>query len=73
MSGKIENIVGTGRIEITEKIDLKTLANTFDNTEFDVDKFPGLVMRIGSPKSTVLIFSTGKMVLTGLKKRMMFN
>ncbi|MFX0022599.1 MAG: hypothetical protein ACFE9S_09745 [Candidatus Hermodarchaeota archaeon] len=69
MTDKIENIVGIGIIEITEKIDLNKLANNYVNTEYNPERFPGLVMYIEKPHATILIFSTGKMVLTGLKKK----
>lgn len=64
----IENIVGIGTVEISEKIDLKKLANTFNTRNFHIDEVPALRIRIESPKATILIFSTAKMVLTGLKK-----
>jgi len=38
------------------------------HTEYNPDTFPGLIYRIQAPKSTILVFSTGKLVLTGLKK-----
>ena len=69
MTDKIQNIVGTGTIEISKKIDLTELANNLTNTEYNPDRFPGLVMHIVKPHATILIFSTGKMVLTGLKKK----
>ncbi|MFX1377549.1 MAG: hypothetical protein ACFFA4_00505 [Promethearchaeota archaeon] len=67
MTDKIENIVGTGSIELNEKLILNKLADKFDNAKFDPNKFPPLVIKLENPKSTILIFSTGKMVLTGLK------
>ncbi|MFX1375529.1 MAG: hypothetical protein ACFFA0_06935 [Promethearchaeota archaeon] len=69
MGYKIESIVGTGSIEIMEKIDLSRLAEMFTDFEYTPERFPGLVMRTKNPRSTILIFSTGKMVITGGKKR----
>lgn len=65
---KIENVVATVVMEITEKIDLNILAKKYVNAEYNPERFPGLVMRITEPKATFLIFSTGKMVVTGLRK-----
>ena len=65
---KIENVVATVVVEITEKIDLKQIARKHADVEYNPERFPGLVMRIEKPKATILIFSTGKMVVTGLRK-----
>lgn len=65
---KIENVVGTVVVEITEKIDLNQIARRQPDVEYNPERFPGLVMRIEKPKATILIFSTGKMVVTGLRK-----
>ncbi len=65
---KIENVVATVVMEITEKIDLTKIARKFEDAEYNPERFPGLVMRITSPKATFLIFSTGKMVITGLRR-----
>ena len=65
---KIENVVATVVMEITEKIDLTKIARKFEDVEYNPERFPGLVMRITDPKATFLIFSTGKMVITGLRR-----
>jgi len=65
---KIENVVATVIMEITEKIDLTKIARKFEDSEYNPERFPGLIMRIKEPKATFLIFSTGKMVITGLRR-----
>ena len=65
---KIENVVATVIMEITEKIDLNKIARKFEDVEYNPERFPGLIMRIKDPKATFLIFSTGKMVITGLRR-----
>ncbi|MHA1104698.1 MAG: hypothetical protein ACTSPN_03135 [Promethearchaeota archaeon] len=65
---KIENVVATVIMEISEKIDLTKIARKFEDAEYNPERFPGLVMRISDPKATFLIFSTGKMVITGLRR-----
>jgi transcription initiation factor TFIID TATA-box-binding protein len=64
---KIENVVATVVLDITEKIDLNILARKYADVEYNPERFPGLVMRIEKPKATILVFSTGKMVVTGLR------
>ncbi|MHA1377026.1 MAG: TATA-box-binding protein [Candidatus Helarchaeota archaeon] len=65
---KIVNIVASVRFGIEKIIDLNNIAMKNKNTEYNPDTFPGLIFRIQNPKSTILVFSTGKLVLTGLKK-----
>ena len=64
---KIENVVATVSVEITEKIDLNQIARKHADVEYNPERFPGLVMKIEKPRATFLIFSTGKMVVTGLR------
>ena len=65
---KIENVVATVEVEITEKINLNQIARKHEDVEYNPERFPGLVMKISEPKATFLIFSTGKMVVTGLRR-----
>jgi len=65
---KIENVVATVVMEITEKVDLIKIARKYEEVEYNPERFPGLIMRITEPKATFLIFSTGKMVITGLRR-----
>ena len=65
---KIENVVATVIMEITEKIDLIKISRKYEDVEYNPERFPGLIMRINEPKATFLIFTTGKMVITGLRR-----
>ena len=60
---KIENIVAT--TDLKEKIDLKRLKKALRASEYNPERFPGLIYRIRKPEAATLIFSTGKMVCTG--------
>ena len=62
---KIQNIVASTSLE--HDIPLIKLAETLPNTEYNPEQFPGLVMRIKDPKTSALIFSSGKVVSTGAK------
>jgi len=64
---KIENVVATVIMKITEKIDLTKISRKYEDVEYNPERFPGLIMRINEPKATFLIFTTGKMVITGLR------
>lgn len=64
---KIENVVATVSVDLDEKMDLNIIARKYTDVEYNPERFPGLVMRIQNPKATILVFSTGKMVVTGLR------
>ena len=64
-SPKIENIVASG--SIAETIDLDVISSKIENCDLNTKRFPGAVYRITDPKSAFLIFSSGKVVITGVK------
>jgi len=68
ISYKVVNIVATVITEIDDAIDLNQIIQKCSNVEYHPDRFPGLIMRLENPHATLLIFSSGKMVITGLKK-----
>lgn len=63
---KIENIVASG--VIAESINLENIAEKIRDCELNKKKFPGAVFRMEDPKAAVLIFSSGKIVMTGIRK-----
>ncbi len=65
----VENVVATATLG--QKLDLLAIMKVFRNAEYRPKKFPGLVFRLKKPKTTTLIFSTGKMVCTGAKSEKM--
>ena len=62
---KLENIVST--LDLGCKLDLRKIALQAKNSEYNPKRFAAVIMRIQSPKTTALIFSSGKMVCTGAK------
>jgi transcription initiation factor TFIID TATA-box-binding protein len=62
---KIENIVASG--SIADSIDLEMLSSKMKNFDLNKKRFPGAVLRLQNPKIAVLIFSSGKVVITGAK------
>ncbi len=63
---EIVNIVVSGQVD-KDKIPLEKMAATLPNTEYNPEQFPGLVLRIKDPKTSALIFNSGKIVCTGAK------
>jgi transcription initiation factor TFIID TATA-box-binding protein len=39
-----------------------------ENIEYEPEQFPGLVYRLSDPKVVILLFGSGKLVVTGGKK-----
>lgn len=59
----IRNMVIT--VEFSDRIDLGTLLKGIKGIEYEPEQFPGMVYRMENPRSSFLIFSTGKMNCTG--------
>jgi transcription initiation factor TFIID TATA-box-binding protein len=64
---KVENIVASGAI--AGSIDLEMVSDKIKNCELNTKRFPGAVYRIEKPKIASLIFSSGKVVLTGIRNK----
>ena len=61
----VVNIVVSTSLE--HDIPLEKMAATLSNTEYNPEQFHGLVIRIREPKTSALIFSSGKVVCTGAR------
>jgi len=62
---QLQNIVST--VKLGCKLDLKNIALHARNAEYNPKRFAAVIMRIREPRTTALIFSSGKMVCTGAK------
>lgn len=62
---KVVNIVVSTSLQ--HDIPLEKMAAMLSNTEYNPEQFPGLVIRINEPKTSALIFSSGKVVCTGAR------
>ncbi|MBI4451746.1 TATA-box-binding protein, partial [Candidatus Woesearchaeota archaeon] len=62
---KVVNIVVSA--SLGHDIPLEKMAAALSNTEYNPEQFPGLVIRIKEPKTSALIFSSGKIVCTGAR------
>jgi len=63
---EIENIVASA--QIPAKLNLDKIAFGSEDSEYSPDRFPGLVFRIKEPKATLLLFGSGKVICTGIRK-----
>lgn len=62
---QLQNIVSTVNMVCT--LDLKKIALQARNAEYNPRRFAAVIMRIRDPRTTALIFRSGKMVCTGAK------
>ncbi|HJJ78045.1 MAG TPA: TATA-box-binding protein [Methanocorpusculum sp.] len=63
----IQNIVTSA--DLGSRINLNKIAMslTLDKIEYEPEQFPGLVCRLDDPKVVVLLFGSGKLIITGGK------
>jgi len=62
---RIENMVAT--TFLGKEFDLQSISKALKGAQYDTEQFPGLVYRIESPKTAILLFRSGKVVCTGAK------
>ena len=63
---QIQNIVASANLHA--KVDLEKAARELKGSMYEPEQFPGLIYRMKKPGVVLLIFSSGKMVITGAKK-----
>eukprot|EP00213_Chloropicon_mariensis_P002685 CAMPEP_0197471068 /NCGR_PEP_ID=MMETSP1309-20131121/1914_1 /TAXON_ID=464262 /ORGANISM="Genus nov. species nov., Strain RCC998" /LENGTH=238 /DNA_ID=CAMNT_0043008465 /DNA_START=68 /DNA_END=784 /DNA_ORIENTATION=- len=65
----IQNVVAT--VQMNCKLDLRSIVRQARNAEYNPRRFAAVIMRIREPKTTALMFASGKMVCTGAKSEAM--
>ncbi|MBU5688526.1 MAG: TATA-box-binding protein [Candidatus Aenigmarchaeota archaeon] len=63
---QIENIVASAKLK--SSLNLDKIAFEVEESEYEPEQFPGLVLRMRNPKVAFLLFSSGKIVCTGARK-----
>jgi transcription initiation factor TFIID TATA-box-binding protein len=63
----VQNIVATGDLKTNLNLNTIVIALGMENVEYEPEVFPGLVYRLEAPRVVVLVFSSGKLVITGGK------
>lgn len=63
---QIQNIVASANLNL--EVNLEEAAYKLENNMYEPEQFPGLIHRMSDPHVVLLIFSSGKMVITGAKK-----
>ena len=62
---QIQNIVASG--DLIGTIDLEKTTYALKKTIYEPEQFPGLIYRMDSPRTVMLLFTSGKFVCTGAK------
>jgi transcription initiation factor TFIID TATA-box-binding protein len=65
---KVQNIVGSGDIGFPIRLEAVGLEGA-RNSSYEPELFPGLVYRLGTPLCVVIMFVSGRFVITGAKLR----
>lgn len=61
----VHNVVATANLCC--RLDLRTIVIRVRNAEYNPQRFKAVIMRILEPRTTAMIFASGKMVCTGAK------
>ncbi|WP_456327070.1 TATA-box-binding protein [Archaeoglobus sp.] len=64
---KVQNIVASADLGTDLNLNAIAIGLGLENVEYEPEQFPGLVYRLRDPRVVVLIFGSGKMVVTGGK------
>jgi len=61
----IENIVASATVK--HRMELNAVVRAFPDAEYRPGRFPGLVFRLKKPRTSTLIFGSGRMICTGAR------
>ena len=68
----VHNMVSTIHIKTnSDKIDLDMISGYIPNSAYNKKRFAAITIRIDEPKTTALLFSSGKLVITGASSKQM--
>lgn len=63
----IQNVVCTGDLEANQNLNAVAIQLGLDRTEYEPEQFPGLIYRPKTYNCVLLVFGSGKVVITGCK------
>jgi transcription initiation factor TFIID TATA-box-binding protein len=62
---EIKNVVASG--DLKQQLDLDTILKFSQGVAYRPQEFPGIIYRLKKPRTSVLIFNSGKIICTGAK------
>ncbi len=69
---KVQNMVVSCNL-FTNNCSVKKVVNNLKDVQYDPNKFPGACIRLKEPKVSILIFDSGRIVISGLKNKKMIK
>jgi transcription initiation factor TFIID TATA-box-binding protein len=64
----VQNIVSSASLEQSLNLNAIAIGLGLEQIEYEPEQFPGLVYRLDDPDVVVLLFGSGKLVITGAQK-----
>ena len=64
----VQNIVSSADLRHTLNLNALAIGLGLEDVEYEPEQFPGLVYRLDEPNVVVLMFGSGKVVITGAKE-----
>ena len=64
----VQNIVSSADLKARLNLNAIAIGLGLEDVEYEPEQFPGLVYRLSDPKVVVLLFGSGKIVITGAKQ-----
>jgi len=61
----VQNVVSFAKMSIENDLDLKTIAEKVEGCRYNKKRFPAVIIRKTKPKSTILVFKSGRMIIIG--------
>ena len=61
----VQNVVSFAQIVTNTELPLKLIAARVEGSRYNRKRFPAVILRKTKPKSTILIFKSGKMIIIG--------
>ncbi|PIZ96017.1 TATA-box-binding protein [Candidatus Micrarchaeota archaeon CG_4_10_14_0_2_um_filter_49_7] len=65
MKFTVQNIVASSALGL--ELELYTIAAKIPNVEYEPEQFPGAILKLNEPKSSLLLFKNGKVICTGTR------
>jgi transcription initiation factor TFIID TATA-box-binding protein len=62
----VQNMVASA--DLHGKIDQEAMSDVLENVMYEPEMFPGAIYRMKDPKVVLLVFASGKLVITGAKR-----
>jgi transcription initiation factor TFIID TATA-box-binding protein len=61
----VQNVVSFAQLDTDADLELKVIAEKVSGSRYNRKRFPAVILRKLKPKSTILIFKSGKMIIIG--------